>query len=76
MLEQTDLNFRSRLAHLEGQLQRAQDTLDSKSATIQRMEDLLEEANKKNKTMEKERQSLEGGLVAAEAQINVRSTAL
>ncbi|PIK57743.1 putative centrosomal protein [Apostichopus japonicus] len=44
--------------------------LGQQECYIQRMEDLLEEANKKNKTMEKERQSLEGGLVAAEAQIN------
>ncbi|KAJ8030859.1 Centrosomal protein of 63 kDa [Holothuria leucospilota] len=70
MLEQTDLNFRSRLAHLEGQLQRAQDTLDSKSAIIQRMEDSLEEADKEKMKKEKDHQSLKGGLVAAEAQIN------
>ena len=41
MLEQSELNFKSRQTHLEGQLLRAQDALETKSATIQELEENL-----------------------------------
>ena len=45
MLEQSELNYKSRLTHLEGQLSRAQDALDGKNATIQDLEERLLSTN-------------------------------
>ena len=42
MLEQSELNYKSRLTHVEGQLARAQDALDGKNATIQGLEAQLQ----------------------------------
>ncbi|XP_041482968.1 centrosomal protein of 63 kDa-like [Lytechinus variegatus] len=57
-LDQNDLDFRARIVHIEGQLQRAQDTLDGKNSTIQRLEELLEDAGKTKKMVEDENHQL------------------
>ncbi|XP_072032824.1 centrosomal protein of 63 kDa-like [Amphiura filiformis] len=45
MLEQCELNYKSRLTHVEGQLARAQDTLNGKNATIQDLEERLQNSS-------------------------------
>ncbi|XP_022098022.1 centrosomal protein of 63 kDa-like isoform X2 [Acanthaster planci] len=55
LLEQTELNFQSQLTHLEGCLTRSQDTVEEKNATIQRLEERLEEMSGDRKAEEGEK---------------------
>ena len=70
-LDQNDLDFRTRIVHIEGQLQRAQDTLDGKNSAIQRLEDLLEEAGQRKKAAEDENRALLEDVGRKEHQIHV-----
>ncbi|XP_072179994.1 centrosomal protein of 63 kDa-like isoform X2 [Diadema setosum] len=58
LLDQSDLDFKARIVHVEGQLQRAQDTLDGKNSTIQRLEELLEETGQRRRGAEEENRQL------------------
>ncbi|XP_038049824.1 centrosomal protein of 63 kDa-like isoform X2 [Patiria miniata] len=59
LLEQTELNFQSRLTHLEGSLTRCQDTHEGKNDVIQRLEERLHEMNGSMRVGEGERMEVE-----------------
>ena len=65
------MNFRSRLAHLEGCLTRSQDAVEDKNVTIQRLEERLDELEGCRKDDDGERMEMEAKYRRIENQIKV-----
>ncbi|XP_033637855.1 centrosomal protein of 63 kDa-like [Asterias rubens] len=69
LLEQTEMNFKSRLAHLEGCLTRSQDAVEDKNNVIQRLEKRLDEMEDSRRNEDGERRERDGRFHKMDAHI-------